>query len=430
MRFGRFRKRRVADRATESSDSNAEPADRGGGVEDGVSGGAEADQPDETAAVSDGPDEGAADETGSASAAPGVGSSEHAPLRLVRSWRWRVVVGLGLAVATAGVAVLSVFIYTVFDDGGHDGKRGDTDLYGRDDGSWASLYGEGAYASKQVSPGARVPCDCAEAPGHRRYRGSELRWGDRLERSPLTGWFGIPGAPGAAVPFAKGWGGESGSPLRGFGSDGGWFGHAPFADGRRALPVPWAGRGFDGGSGWFGYAPFDEGGPAWRGRGFDGDEGGPALRAPWPGLGHGDDYAEEHRPGEELWREDGRWSDDRDGDASGFGLGGLEVLLMWLFELLSDPEMLSGILGLLDGLPGGDGSLGGLFGFDGEPDGLFGPDGPLGGLLEFEGDGEFPDGLFDPDGPLGELFGPDGPFGDLLDGATVEEPPLPGRTAA
>ncbi|MXZ30879.1 MAG: hypothetical protein F4078_09250 [Acidimicrobiia bacterium] len=406
MRFGRFRKRRVADPVTEGADAKAEPPDRDGGTEDGVSGDAGADQPDETAAVSDGSGEGAADETGSVSAVSGVGGIEHAPLRLVRSWRRRAAIGLGAAVATAGVAVLSVFIYSIFDDGGRDSEREHTDRYDRADGSWAGFGGEGAYASEHGSPSARFSCDCAEVPDYRRHRGSGLRWGDRTERGPLTGWFGVPGAPGAAVPCAKGWGGESGSPLRGFGSDGGWFGHAPFADG----------------------------GPAWRGRGFDGGEGGPALRAPWPGLGRdGDDYAEEYRPGEERWRGDGHRSDGRDGESSGFGLGGLEGLLMWIFGLLSDPEMLSWLLGLLEGLPGDDGSLGGLFGFNGEPDGpdgLFGPDGTLGGLLEFDGDGEFPDDLFGPDGPLGELFGPDGPFGDLLDGATVEDLPLPGRTAA
>jgi len=457
----------------EGSARDSERAAPDGGAEDGADGGAGADQPDgETAAVAaragGAATEGALDETGSAFGVPGVPGSEHAPLRLARSWQRRMAVGLGLAAAVAGVAVLSVFIYSIFDGRGRDGSRDRSDRYYYDRGSWegfegkdAAAWGDGdsdrgaagpakskkcdadggclgargaagrlqdgagdrrggrfsrrsgsGYLSKggpgsgpwfsgdspgagwdvespvpwgQGSPGACFSCDCAPWPSVAGpFAGRFGRWGDRSAPRLPGGPFGIPGVPGAADPFAWGWGGDSG---------------------------------------WFGYAPFDEGGPA--------------RPSPWPGPEEGDGF----------------WSYEGDGpgvlgDYSGglgLGLGGWDVLVMWIMELLSDPEVLSELLDSLDELLGEDGPLQGLLGSDGLLDGLLGSE----GLEGFEGDGE---GLFGPGGPFGPgglldgllgseglegfegdaegLFGPGGPFGELMDGAADEEVPTPTRSSA
>jgi len=246
-------------------------------------------------------------------------------------------------------------------------------------------------------------------------RDSDGARGDRFDGGePFAGeMWGIPGpgwSGGALTPFGLGdflWAQPPGA-------NGGW---APWAPGP-AHPFGW---GPGGGGGWFNYAPFADGAPAWP--------------SPWLSPDGG---VEVLPPADGRWLDGGPSSHEGRADGFGLGLGGLDFLVGWILELLSDPEALSGLLDGLGGMVlGDDGPLADLFDLDGlfgglpdtegDVEGLFDPDGPLADF--FDPDGPLAD-LFDPDGPLADLFDPDGPLGDVRAGATVEGGPASARSSA
>lgn len=407
---------------------------------------------------------------GSAEADPaehGVATSWYTAVRAARSWRWRAAQAAAVAVGVAGVSVLSVFIYSVFDDG-RDRDDGDRREQGwGDEQGWyayegskhvdlGDLDGKDADAagakSRYDSPagGHRGPMDSGAADGWRgkpglRDGGDARKWADSgaaegrfgavprrgfdgegctVRTGPRGGWIELcyRRGPGSAGPPFGGFDrrGDWAAPLvpeggrffpdgRGGPEAGEWFGWAEPGTGWCAESrSPW-GEGSTGacfacgsdcefdalrpfgwdwgsGPGRFGYAPFAEGGPLpsapWLEFGFDGDDD-HAVPSPYDPYGpFGGDGP-------------GPFGGALEGfSLGGPGLGGWEVLLMWILDLFSDPEVLPELLDDLAELLESDGSLGGFFGFE-------------------EGDTDL--GLFDPDGLLQDLFGPDGPLGGLLD---------------
>lgn len=377
---------------------------------------------------------------------PGAWPNRYFAATSSRSWRWWVAVGATLALAVAGVAILSVFIYTVFEDEGRDrydrwapgrfthssdtgwiqpNHKGDNDdglgrVEGRsrDGDRHRYEFGGGGGESGRDRSGKDAPWrDRGYAHGDRKW--ADLEWGKEWghpdwdqwhDKSTDSEWlegdwaaaprgrFAGDGCTAAAGPDG-GWfefcyrRGPSGgwSPPDPFGPRGGWFAgpdRAPFG------PLGgWSAGPDDGPFGWFGP------GGGW----FSSPEGGPAL-PPGGWLGpraddDDDDHADEsphfgYAPLNPL--------DDL--PEFGLGVGGVgDVLVMLLAELLSDPEDLPELLDGLAELLGEDGLLSGLFGFEGE---TFEPDG-------FGGE------LFGPDG----LFGPEGPLSGLFDDLEAEESP-------